>query len=573
MMKWFYNLKLAVKISVLSSVFTVFILVIGVTGLMNMNTLNNSLRTLNDDRLIPVYDLEEAQSHLKDLKVAVDLHTTSHNEANNKKLEDEISKYEADMFEHIDKYKKTYLVDDEKKGIAEFDKAFKEYKDAEKKLLSLSDGGKQEDAVKLNDGEIKAKYDQVVASLDSLINIQMKVAEDLHHQSESTYHTIMFVFPGLILLCIAAGFAISFVTVKAVVLPVGKVYSKLKEISENGGDLTQRIGLGRKDEIGQLSKAFDAFMEKLQSMIGMVKESAQVIASSSHQLSAATSESNKAVEQIAQTINHIADGISGNVAATQQTTASIHEAARFSESTAQASRRASQNGVKVREAAENSAVQVDEVEVTINNIAGSSQEVADAIRQLDESSKKIGEIVQIITSISGQTNLLALNAAIEAARAGEAGKGFNVVAEEIRKLADESSKAAKEIVALVRENRERTERSVESVTNVDRMVAVGVEKAVAVKNNIHNISENIKDVVKQVGEIDQAVERQASISDEITKVMHSIADSAGEMSAGTEEISASVDEHVGTMEEIEAAAQQLSEMASRLNEITSGFTV
>lgn len=125
------------------------------------------------------------------------------------------------------------------------------------------------------------------------------------------------------------------------------------------------------------------------------------------------------------------------------------------------------------------------------------------IKELDTSSKKIGDIIKIITGISAQTNLLALNAAIEAASAGEAGRGFSVVADEIRKLADESNAAASEISNLVKENQLKTLSAVNSVNEVEGKVSTGVNKASEVGESIDSIMENIKNIVIQIEQIDR----------------------------------------------------------------------
>jgi len=195
------------------------------------------------------------------------------------------------------------------------------------------------------------------------------------------------------------------------------------------------------------------------------------------------------------------------------------------------------------------------------------------INELEESSRKIGDIIQIITSISEQTNLLALNAAIEAARAGEAGRGFSVVADEIRKLADESNNAARQISELVKENQLKSASTVTSVNHVEEKVSLGVDIASEVGESIKNIIDNIKNIVNEIDQIDDANERQAQSTKEMEKAISNLAITSNEVAEGTENISTGIEEQLRTMTEIETTTEQLSEMAKRLRDVTSGFKV
>ncbi|WP_438823766.1 methyl-accepting chemotaxis protein [Bacillus sp. JJ1764] len=276
---------------------------------------------------------------------------------------------------------------------------------------------------------------------------------------------------------------------------------------------------------------------------------------------------------ISKTIGEIASGTSQGAAFAEQTTSNLIEAVNFSESTAMATRQTNDNTLKAKQAAEEGAGKISKVVDSITNMAASSKDVTVIISNLNESSKKIGEIIQIISGISTQTNLLALNAAIEAARAGDAGKGFSVVAEEIRKLADQSNKAAIEISELVKDNQAKSISAVQSVHLVEERVSEGVKNADEVGESIQNIMNHIQDIVNQVKQIDKMNTQQANSSKEMRQAVANLADASSEIAAGTEHISKSIDGQVLTMNEMEKTTNQLSEMAKRLKELTSGFKI
>lgn len=572
-MNWFKNLKLANKVSILSFQFIISLIVIGLFGTITIRNGNLNLKSLNNDRLLPLYELEETKSTLLDIRLFVRSHLATTDTTKRQELESKIQTSEASLLQMLEEYGESNLTAEERAGLETLKTTYSEYKTSYETTLQLNNEQKFQEAMANSDGDAATKFQATYAAFNHNIQLQITIAEQLYQDSVDTYYSSVNLFVGVVVISILLGSFLTLTISKAVSKPVKKVTSKLKEISDNGGDLRQRIGLNTKDEIGDLGRAFDSFMDKLQTMIKEVSSSAHAIASSSQQLSSATTETNKAMEQISIAVNNVSNGTSVNMVVVEQTSSSLENAAVFSETTANASKKTSDNSLNVKVAADESAIQVNGIVDSMQNIASSSREVAATIHDVGESSKKISEIVKLITDISHQTNLLALNASIEAARAGEAGKGFSVVAGEIQKLADVSSRSASNIAALVQENQIMVNKSIASVTEVDHIVSLGVVKASEVKANIDHIIANIKDVVEQITEIDGSVEKQAELTEELAQSMEHISQNAGDITASTQEISASIEEQVGTLEEIEATTSQLAEMADKLNELTSGFIV
>lgn len=573
MRKRFNDLKLAMKMSIIPINFIIFILIIGIIGVASIWRVNTLLSKLNNERLIPIYELEEGQANVRDIRALMKAYVISTEEEGRKKLEVEIAKNEEDLAKHLDSYSKMNLSESDKIELQNLKKSFEEYHMIREGMMKKGNTGELQNLSKLMEGEGSDKFNKVLDSFDKLINIQKLEAEKLYSNSEKSFRRIIFVFSGLIFLAIFIGISVSIITFRAVVKPVREVTRKMEEISRNGGDLTQRINMDSKDEMGLLSNAFDAFMDKLQEMIGNIVTSSNTIAGCSEQLSLATGDTSRALEQISEAVQSVASGSSENAAVVEKVDTRLKSVREFSESTAIAASKTSKNSAEVEASAERGVIKVEEVSLYIDKIASSSREVAKVIRELDESSLKIGEIIKLITGIADQTNLLALNATIEAARAGEVGRGFTVVAEEIHKLSDETSSAAREITELIKDNRNKAENAVKSVKEVDLIVTIGVEKTADVKTNIESILRNIKAVVPEIENINKAVEEQAKNTSQISIAMNNIASTAGEMASGAEQMSASVEEQYSTMEEIEAMSSQLSNMAEELKKLTKGFNV
>jgi methyl-accepting chemotaxis protein len=580
-MNFFRNMKLAFKISLLSLSFFIFLAVIGVASVIQISTVNSNVIELNDDRLLPIVKIEGIKSDIEYIRTQSNSLMDASDDAAKKPIQEDIEAAAASVEKKLSEYKNN----SQYSGVIEGYNKFVETMDTFIKTNGVGTNSKFGQVQSGNEAqgqaggppEDMANYDAakkvVIQALTQIVDKQVVDAKTTYDESKAVYKNTIIAIISLVAVCAAITLILSVVIIRAITVPVSRVTKKLKEISNNGGDLTQRIGYESKDEIGVLSSSFDLFVDKLQGIVRDVAVSAETISASSKELSSATITTTQALEGISNTVVEIASGTSEGAAVAEETTASLIEAAKFSEATSTASKNTTENSKKAQEAAEDSAAKINEIVTSIKDIATSSKDVSVMINDLDESSRKIGDIIKIITSISEQTNLLALNAAIEAARAGEAGRGFSVVADEIRKLADESNNAASEISALVRENQLKSASAVTSVNEVEEKVTLGVSKAGQAGESIQNIIENIQDIVSQIEYIKDANEQQSQSAKEIEKAISNIASTSNEIAGGTENISASIQEQLSTMTEIEETTGKLSEMVRKLQEITSGFRV
>ncbi|GKX68871.1 methyl-accepting chemotaxis protein [Inconstantimicrobium mannanitabidum] len=582
-MNLFKNMKLSLKIGVLSLSFLIFLVAVGIGAVSQVSVVNSKLIELNDSRLTPIVKLENLKANIEYIKSQSSSIMNADTDADKKTIQEDLEARATATTKELQQYK----------GNSEYATLLKNYEafiTAKDSFIKKHGAGTTEERpaagaqpsgtssktmtkVKSDMETYDSARKAVVDSFDVIINKQVANATKTYNESKAVYARTICIIGAVVVVCAVISLVLSVIIIRSVTLPVKRITTKLKEISSNGGDLTQRIGYDSKDEIGQLSNSFDLFVDKLQVIIKDVAESAETIASSSEELSTATGETTKTLEGISSTIVEISSSTSDAAAVSEETNASLAEIAMFSESTSSASKNTTINSKKAKESAQDGAEKISEVVSSITDIASSSKEVSSIIKDLDVSSKKIGDIIKIITSISEQTNLLALNAAIEAARAGEAGKGFSVVAEEIRKLADESSSAASEIAQLVNENQIKSASAVDSVETVEQKVLVGVHKASEVGESINNIIKNIQNIVNDIERIDEANQQQAASTKEMETAIGNIAATSNDIAEGTENMSASIQEQLSTMSEIESTSEQLSEMAQKLKAITSGFRV
>jgi methyl-accepting chemotaxis protein len=204
-------------------------------------------------------------------------------------------------------------------------------------------------------------------------------------------------------------------------------------------------------------------------------------------------------------------------------------------------------------------------------IKGATNTSSGVIKELESKSNQIGEIVDIITNIADQTNLLALNAAIEAARAGEHGRGFAVVADEVRKLAENSGTAASQIAELLTEIKNGTHEAVSSMDAGSQTVEDGVTALTGTVEAVQKIVEESNRIAVMAENIAAAAEEQSASIEEVTATVDEVASISQEAAAGTQQTSAAMEQQSATVQEISKSSQLLAEMASDMQEIVGKY--
>ena len=311
------------------------------------------------------------------------------------------------------------------------------------------------------------------------------------------------------------------------------------------GDLTERCDLHTNDELGDLGKGFNKLTETLDGVLREVDGAAREVASASTQIAASSEEMATGMNEQSQQVTQIS-------AAIEEMSASITEVAHKSRD---ASEKADHSG---QTATQGGAV-VDETVQGMNAIDRAVTASASAVEELGKRGEQIGEVIEVINDIADQTNLLALNAAIEAARAGEHGRGFAVVADEVRKLADRTTKATEEVAQSITAIQQETTQAVERMESGKQQVQKGVELAGQAGESLQEIVQGARDVSGLVQSIAAAAEQQSSASEEVSRNVESITAVASQASEGAQQSA--------------AASAQLSGKAEQLQQLVSRFTL
>lgn len=392
--------------------------------------------------------------------------------------------------------------------------------------------------------------------------------------SEEAYQKaepILFTTILIISVFIVIGIIVSYVIVLSITKPLKRLILMTEKVSD--GDLTQTFEIKNKDEIGQLGESFNKMILSLRDIIQHVSEKSAQLAAASEQLNASSEQNNSATEQVATAIQHVAAGMDKQTDMSNESTQTVREMSAGIQSIMENAQNVSKTSMEAADAVAGGESAITLSIQQMENINGTVQDLGSVIHALGDRSKEISQIINVISDIAGQTNLLALNAAIEAARAGEQGKGFAVVADEVRKLAEQSAKSTETIRHLISSIQSDTDSAVHAMDKGTKAVEKGIEIVNDAGTSFRKIQAFVDNVTSQIQEVSASVQQMNHGVENVVEIVTEIEEIAKTSAQESQEVSAATEEQLASMQEIAASATSLSYMAEELQESIGKFRI
>ncbi len=535
MKKDFKDLRVGVKLKILSNVFSGVMLSIAVVTVVMMFLMNTSSAIIANNWLPSVEISGNLNKLISDIRIKEYRHILSKDSNRMNDVEEEIKQLESDILRLWNEYNEFTISDTEVQILKDIESKWVSYLEYHNQMLEKSRNNNTDEAMEIMTGESIVLFDALSNDLEKLKNFNLEGADKARSYSRKIFIISIAVTLGIEFIALIVLFNVSNRIKKSILDPVNELETAAQKIAS--GELNFSIEYQSQDELGSLANNFNRTVVSLKKYIDEIASVVDRIASRNlvyeltheyegdfakikdslvkigeslnetfFEIKSSVSQVKEGAEQVAETSEVIAEGATEQTQGIQELT---HSISKISEKV-QSSTRDAENTNEI----------VSKLGVQIEESNKKMDEMLLSMNEIEESSRSIREVISTIEGIAEQTNLLALNAAIEAARAGEVGKGFAVVADQVRKLAEESSKAVKDTTELIGNSihavekgkviadttamslKEVVQHTKEAVDLVDNITKLSEEQAVAIKQ-IHSGIDQISDIVQSNSAISQ----------------------------------------------------------------------
>lgn len=430
------------------------------------------------------------------------------------------------------------ITDEEKKAYQAVSVSYAAYKEAGSSAIDLA--GSDLNMATMYMETADNKFQILFKSMQDLLQIEEKLAQIRYAASVRGYQSTLVIFSIVLILAVILAIAVSTLINRMIGHQISETIAATKRVAE--GDLTGEIEVLSTDELGQLSEAMKTMVATLRAAIGETASAASNIASAGQHLSASSGQMSRGMALQSEKATQIATS-------SEEMSQTIIDIAKNSSHMAGSASEAADMAKKGHDIVSRSIGEVNAIAQTVN-------ESSSLMASLGMRSQQIGDIVGVIKDIADQTNLLALNAAIEAARAGEQGRGFAVVADEVRKLAERTTKATSEIGQMIGAIQGEVEKAVTNMADGTRRVESGVSFVSQAGDSLKSIVHSIESLQSLVQQVASATEEMSTTSEMISGDITAVADVARQTSSESDRITHSSEDLAKLSSDLQRVVRQ-----------------
>jgi methyl-accepting chemotaxis protein len=513
-MGWFRNLNTGMKLAVAFGIIELLMIGLGMFSLAQLSRVNGTtVQVVNDQmpsvRVLGNLKYDTAAMRRSELSYLL---AYEHKE----KWDASMEQAQDDVQQHEKQYEPLVSSEEERTLDQEFRKAWEKYLAVHAQVMTLTKDNEYQANVLAQSAGNDA-FETAARALQDEIDSNDKAAAEFIQKSSLVYSSSRYWIIGLLACAVAAGFVMATGIGRAVSIAMARMLAQMQAIAANNLSIDD-VEVDSNDEIGQASLALNSMKNNLRDVIQVIAETAERVASASEQISSAASEQSQSAEAQKEQTAQVATAMQEMSATVQQVSENSAKATEASQLAAETAR----GGGDV----------VKDVLNQISAIADSVQGMAGKMEELGKSSDQIGRIAGVIDEIADQTNLLALNAAIEAARAGEHGRGFAVVADEVRKLAEGTASATKEIAQMIKSIQDGSGTAIGAMQAATSQVEAGVRSTGRAGESLQQIIQMSEQVGQMIVQIATAATEQSKASEEINQNMDQIAKLVNDSASG-----------------------------------------
>ncbi|NFG61159.1 MULTISPECIES: methyl-accepting chemotaxis protein [unclassified Clostridium] len=562
------------KLIFLVTIFVITIISMGIYSVRTLDVVNQKSTVIAQEWVPAIIYSEELNTMTSDFRLLEYDHIIATSPETMQEKEKAMEQKNAEIQKKLDLYSETIGTEDDQVLFNSIKEEWNKYLELNKQVITLSRELKTEEVMNIMNNESKEAFDKASSSLVKLADLNVKMSEQESLNGDKQYSATVKINIIIIVILSIASVIFGALIIKSIRRPLNILKVELDSLSERGGDLTQEIKINSEDEISDLAKSLNKFIQNLREIIRTVNESSDDIENVVDIIKGNVTNLNSDIEEVSATTEQLAANMEETAASAEEMLATSHEIEQAVNSIAQKSQEGAIKAGEINKRAEDTKIYVQASQEKTNEIfANTKVELEEAI-QSSKVVEQINVLSESIMQITSQTNLLALNAAIEAARAGEAGKGFSVVAEEIRKLAEQSKDTVIEIKNITGKVTDAVKNLSNSSNKLLKFMSVEVDSDY--KNMLDVADKYSKDadfVDNLVADFSSSSEELLASLQDVIRTIDGVAQAAGEGAGGTTDIASSILQVNDKSNDVLENALRSQENAQKLKEEISKFKV